>query len=101
MVIRIVRMHFRPEERETFLKIFDANKSAIRNFPGCRHLELLRDTNFPNNFTTLSHWDAVDDLNSYRNSELFDSVWIEVKKLFSARPEAFTLESFMHVEGTT
>ena len=84
-------MHFREEAVPDFLAIFEANKTAIRNFPGCRHLELLRDINQPSTYTTLSHWEHQDDLEAYRKSELFQGVWNRVKKLFAARTEAFTL----------
>ena len=93
MIVRIVTMHFREEGVPVFLGIFTANQNAIRNFPGCRHLELLRDVNHPNIFTTLSHWDSTADLDAYRKSELFEGVWTRVKKLFAARAEARTLIS--------
>jgi quinol monooxygenase YgiN len=92
MVVRIVRMHFKPEEIEAFLQIFNANKEAIRAFPGCTYMELMRDVQSPSVLVTLSHWNSVDDLEQYRHSPLFNSVWIRVKKLFSGRPEAFTVE---------
>jgi heme oxygenase (mycobilin-producing) len=91
MVVRIVRMHFREEAVPEFLAIFDSNKTAIRNFPGCRHLELLKDINHSGTYMTLSHWEHTDDLEAYRKSELFESVWARVKKLFVARTEAFTM----------
>ena len=53
MIVRIVRMHFRASEVTTFLQIFEANKEAIRNFPGCTHLELLRDFSNQATFTTI------------------------------------------------
>ena len=91
MVVRIVRMHFREEAVPEFLAIFESNKIAIRNSPGCRHLELLKDLNHPTTYTTLSHWDRPEDLEAYRKSELFEGVWLRVKKLFAARTEAFTM----------
>ncbi len=42
MLIRIVRMHFTDAGTEEFLEIFNVNKEAIRNFPGCTHLQLLK-----------------------------------------------------------
>jgi quinol monooxygenase YgiN len=87
-------MHFRAAEVETFLKVFNDNKTAIRNFPGCSYMDLLKDVNALNTFATISHWDNVEDLERYRQSALFQSVWVQVRKLFSARAEAFTLEKF-------
>ena len=53
MIIRIVRMHFKEESVETFLEIFQKHKNAIRKVKGCTHLELLKDVNHPNVYTTL------------------------------------------------
>src|SRR6478735_4021188 len=97
MIIRIVRMHFTDAGVEEFLEIFNAHKEAIRNFPGCTHLQLLKDAEDPNSFSTLSHWNGPDDLENYRKSELFGSVWGRVKTLFSERTQAFSLEKFIEV----
>ena len=40
MLIRIVKMTFKKNEVENFLKVFEASKTKIRNFEGCQHLEL-------------------------------------------------------------
>jgi quinol monooxygenase YgiN len=97
MITRIVRMHFRAAEVDVFLKIFEENKKAIRNFPGCTHLELLRDAGAGSSFTTISHWNGAADLEAYRKSDLFQGVWAQVKVLFSENPQAFSLEKFIGI----
>jgi heme-degrading monooxygenase HmoA len=97
MVIRIVRMHFTSAGVEEFLAIFNENKLAIRNFPGCTHLQLLKDLEDDNTFTTLSHWDTQSDLDAYRKSQLFGSVWGRVKTLFAERTQAFSLEKYIEL----
>lgn len=97
MIIRIVRMHFREESIDKFLTAFEAHKVAIRNVPGCTHLELLKDATHANVFTTLSHWKDPSDLEAYRNSKLFKDVWGKVKPLFSESPEAFSLKKFIEL----
>lgn len=97
MIIRIVRMHFTETGVNEFLPIFDVNKEAIRHFPGCLHLQLLKDVSSPHTYTTLSHWQEVHDLENYRKSELFEKVWARVKPLFADRPQAFSLEKFIEV----
>lgn len=92
MIIRIVRMHFKEENVDTFLKIFRKHKPAIRKMKGCTHLELLRDANHASIYTTLSHWKKNSDLDAYRDSELFKEVWGKVKVLFAAQPQTFSLE---------
>lgn len=85
-------MEFRPEEVETFKKIFEEKKSHIRAFPGCNYLELLQGTNANDSvFMTYSYWESEDDLNNYRYSELFAETWKATKALFSKKAEAISL----------
>ncbi|MCZ8354495.1 MAG: antibiotic biosynthesis monooxygenase [Cyclobacteriaceae bacterium] len=95
MIIRIVRMHFTEAGVEEFLQVFNDHKTQIRNFPGCTHLQLLKDVNDPTVYTTLSHWNSEEDLEHYRQSALFGKVWGQVKTLFSERSQAFSLERFI------
>lgn len=90
MVVRIVKMTFAPEHAERFLELFEGWKPRIRAFPGCRHLELLRDAADPRIFFTYSHWDGPEDLERYRASDVFSEVWPTVKPLFAAPTEAWT-----------
>ena len=90
-------MHFSEAGVEEFLEIFNRNKVAIRNFPGCTRLELLKDAEDSFTYTTLSHWDDEKSLEAYRKSELFASVWGRVKTLFSERTQAFSLRKFIEL----
>ncbi|WP_057939301.1 putative quinol monooxygenase [Algoriphagus resistens] len=98
MLIRVVRMTFRPEGVEGFLENFHANKKSIRNFPGCHHLELWQDENDKNIFMTHSHWKSEEVLNQYRDSKLFKSIWSFTKALFSEKPQAFSSKKLEEVE---
>lgn len=88
MLIRLVRMTFRPDELEVFLDHFDRSAPHIRAFPGCRHLELWHEAAAPTVVTTYSLWDDVDALDAYRRSDLFRTTWARVKPLFAAAPVA-------------
>jgi heme-degrading monooxygenase HmoA len=96
-LIRVVRMTFRPEEVPVFLENFEAHKILIRNFPGCRHLELWQDENQKNIFVTYSHWESEAALNQYRDSQLFKSVWGFTKTLFSEKPQAWSTKKIQEV----
>lgn len=98
MITRIVRMEFEPEKVDDFLTVFNASKSRIRHFPGVQHLELHRDAGQPNVFYTYSIWNSESDLEAYRHSDLFKSVWSKTKILFSAKPKAFSLVKEQEVE---
>ncbi len=84
-------MTFRAEETESFEKLFDKNKEQIRAQKGCRHLELLQDTQDPRRYSTYSIWHSAEDLEAYRHSELFASVWPATKALFEEKPVAMSL----------
>ena len=90
-------MHFTEAGVQEFLEIFNTNKIAIRNFPGCSHLELLKDAEDDSVYTTLSHWKDEQSLENYRKSELFASVWGRVKTLFAERTQAFSLVKFIEL----
>lgn len=95
MIIRIVKMTFETNKVADFLTIFEASKKLIRNMEGCSHLELLNDVKTPTIFFTYSHWENENDLNTYRNSELFKSVWSKTKILFAEKPEAWSVTSIL------
>lgn len=97
MIVRIVRMQFTEAGVEEFLEIFNRNKTAIRNFPGCTKLSLMKDVSDPLVYTTVSHWQDEKNLEEYRRSELFASVWGRVKTLFAAKTQAFSLVSFIEL----
>ncbi len=97
-MIRIVKLTFAPENITTFLENFESSKNKIRKFKGNNHLELLNDKNNSNIFFTYSYWDSEEDLNNYRNSDLFKSVWAKTKPLFSAKPEAWSVNSIAKLD---
>ncbi|HRV56410.1 MAG: antibiotic biosynthesis monooxygenase [Mangrovimonas sp.] len=94
MFVRIVKMSFHEDLVDRFLDNFNQNKAAIRSFEGCKLLELYRDKTNANQFFTYSYWEHVDDLENYRNSELFKKVWSETKVLFNAKPEAWSVDKY-------
>lgn len=98
MLIRIVRMTFKPEEVENFLLFLENYKSQIRNFPGCTHLEILQDIDAPHIISTYSHWESPEALESYRISDLFTFVWGNTKIHFAAKPVAFSVKRLAVVD---
>lgn len=91
-LVRIVRMVFREEEVDCFLKVFESGKHKIRNFEGCLHLELWQDYSQPNVFSTYSEWDDEAALDKYRHSDLFAAIWKDTKVLFQDKPLAFSFK---------
>lgn len=98
MITRIVRMTFRPDATDEFLKIFEASKSKIRAFPGCQYLSLHQDHHSAQVFYTLSHWESQAHLDAYRGSELFKTTWTATKRHFADKPIAFSLDPLIEIE---
>lgn len=94
MIVRFVKLCFRPDEVETFLALFDRTRDRIRHFEGCTHLELLHDTADPRVFFTYSIWQNAEALDRYRESELFQSTWRQTKILFDQAPQAWSLTAY-------
>jgi quinol monooxygenase YgiN len=102
MIKRIVKLTFRPEAVDEFLKqVFEPAEHKIRAFEGCLHMELLRDQQHPNVLFTLSHWESAQHLERYRQSELFRHTWGKTKALFAAPPAAWSLEMMYQQQGST
>lgn len=98
MFTRIVKMEFRPDEIPTFLANFEKVKDKIRSFPGCKFLELYQDKNNKAIFFTYSRWLKEEDLENYRNSTLFKTVWSETKPLFQERAQAWSVNTLHSLE---
>jgi heme-degrading monooxygenase HmoA len=84
-------MEFKEEHISDFEELFQARKGKIRNHTGCESLSLLRDMNNPCVFLTYSYWTDVQDLERYRNSDLFMNTWKEIKPWFNSAPQAWSV----------
>ena len=93
MTIRIVKLSFKESQIEQFKNVFNESKMLIRNFEGCKMLHLLQDKVEPNVMFTYSIWRSEEDLERYRNSELFKKTWAKTKPLFSAKAEAWSVNA--------
>lgn len=92
MLVRIVKMSFHEAHIPEFLENFELVKEKIRKAPGNRLLELYQDKQNKNIFFTYSYWETEQDLENYKKSALFDSVWTFTKKLFKDKPEAWSVD---------
>jgi len=91
-ILRIVKMEFRIDQLDDFDGLFVSNEAAIAGMPGCRGVKLLKGANNPSIRTTLSWWDSEQDLERYRQSEVFGNVWPKTKSMFAASPIAWSVE---------
>jgi len=92
MIIRIVKLTFKPEEIENFKVIFESVKVKIKSFDGCHKLDLLQDISDPRICFTYSYWESEKHLDAYRHSDFFGSTWKKTKKLFDDAPKAWSVQ---------
>lgn len=95
MFVRIVKMRFQEDKITIFLDKFETIKEKIRGFDGNEFLELYQDKNDPQIFFTYSYWKSEEDLENYRQSQLFNEVWSFTKVLFSDKPEAWSVNKLV------
>ncbi|TVZ55545.1 hypothetical protein OD91_0799 [Lutibacter sp. Hel_I_33_5] len=98
MFVRIVKMSFHSKHIEKFRAIFNEKKEFIRKSNGCTLLELHQDKTNPEIFFTYSYWEDEQDLENYRNSELFKSVWAKTKVLFNDKPQAWSVDKLTSLD---
>ncbi len=91
MITRFVKLTISEDKIDVFKKIFETNQVHILNSVGCLHAEVYQDINDKSIFFTFSKWGSEEDLNAYRNSDLFEGIWKETKKCFSGKPEAWSV----------
>jgi quinol monooxygenase YgiN len=92
MFVRIVKMSFHLKHINDFLILFEEKKTLIRNSDGCNLLELYQDKTNPEIFFTYSYWENESNLENYKNSELFKSVWAQTKTFFNDKPQAWSVD---------
>ncbi|GGE14924.1 putative quinol monooxygenase [Psychroflexus salis] len=98
MLVRIVKMTFKPDEIEAFKVLFEANKDKIRNVEGCLFLELYQDLRNKSVFFTYSYWKNETNLENYRKSSLFQKIWSSTKVKFNAKPEAWSVQKLVSLK---
>ncbi len=91
MILRVVKMEFNEGDLDTFLGIFGKYSDQIRAAEGVHEVQLKQDIKDPCICFTLSHWESEAFLNQYRDSALFNEVWGQVKPLFRAKAQAWSI----------
>ncbi|MBN9295176.1 MAG: antibiotic biosynthesis monooxygenase [Flavobacteriia bacterium] len=96
MITRIVKLHFQEDRIQDFLDFFETVKYKVAAFPNCHGMKLLQDIHQPNIVFTYSLWESEDDLNIYRDSELFSNVWPTIKPWFATKAEAWSVNEYFN-----
>ena len=92
MLTRVVKLTFQEAHLADFYAHFETVKLNVAQFPGCLGMKLMSDLNDPNIIFTYSEWENEAALDNYRCSELFLSIWPQIKPWFAQRAEAWSLK---------
>lgn len=96
-MIRIVKMTFEENKVDEFISYFNTINQVVNQFPGCRGMRLHRDLNPSNIIFTYSDWKAESDLENYRDSQAFKTIWSTIKPWFAEKAEAWSVST--HFDG--
>ncbi len=91
-ITRIVKLTFKPEHISDFEAYYATIRSEVAGQPGCNGVTFLKEQGNTGVFFTYSKWNSVNDLNNYRNTEVFGQIWPTVKNWFRAKAEAWALD---------
>ena len=70
MVIQLVRVSVRPEQREKWLELVRANAAQTRTEEGCESYQLAEDVDTPNVFVIVERWANMEaQYDHFRNPE--------------------------------
>ncbi len=98
MLVRTVKMTFSANKTDEFQTRFHNIKHTILEFEGCELLELYQDKKDSTIFFTYSYWQSEEYLNRYRNSDFFKEVWSHTKKMFTSKPEAWSVDKIVSLK---
>ncbi len=96
MIIRIVELEINLEEMESAELLLIEVAPKVRGMAGCSYLEIIQDVHKLSRVTTYSHWDSEEDLNAYRDSEVFLTFWNSIKPMFQSKARAWSSERLIH-----
>ena len=92
MIYRIVKLHFQTTKTASFLELFNQVVTKVNEQPGCIEMYMIQDLHNPAIFITHSKWEQEQDLNNYRNSALFKTIWPTIKPWFEVKAEAWSMQ---------
>ena len=93
MITRIVKMVIKPEEVSSFVKHREKFTNKIRSFKGCVSHDFLKDKNVNNTFFSYSTWDSEQSIDTFRHSELFQSLKEINNRYYLKAEQAWTVEN--------
>jgi quinol monooxygenase YgiN len=96
MVVQVVKVSIRPEQRERWLDVLRMNAAQTRAEEGCKSYQISEDLETPNNFLIVEEWATLEaQYDHFRNPE-FGRLMGSLRDLLAAPPDV----SIHHVTST-
>jgi quinol monooxygenase YgiN len=87
MVIQLVRVSIKPEQREKWLELIAANAAATRLEEGCESYEVTEDLETPNTFVLVERWRDLDAQYDHFRSPDFGQLMSSLGDVLAGPPE--------------
>lgn len=87
MVVQVVRVSIKPEQRDRWLELVRLNAAQTRAEEGCESYVVCEDIETPNAFVLVEEWAAIDaQYEHFRNPE-FGKLMASLQDVLAAPPE--------------
>ncbi len=87
MVVQVVKVSVRPEQRDQWLDAVRMNAAQTRSEEGCKSYEISEDLETPNKFLIVEEWTTLEaQYNHFRNPE-FGQLMSSLSDLLAAPPD--------------
>ncbi len=92
MVLEVALIDVQPGSEDAFAAAYTTARSLVTDTPGCRSIRMTRGVETPSRFVLLVEWDAIEDHQTFRDSDRFPQWRAHIGPHFAAPPvvEHFT-----------
>ena len=87
MVIQLVRVSVKPDQRDKWLEVIRANAAQTRAEDGCERYEVSEDIEAPNTFILVERWRDLDDQYEHFGSPKFGELMGSLGEIVAGPPE--------------
>ena len=107
MVIQLITVSIKPEQRERWLELIAKNAAETRGEKGCEGVALGEDLETPNRFVIVEHWASLEAKYENFRTPKFSRLLGELDEILAGPPEVSlnevastqTLEEALHAAG--
>jgi quinol monooxygenase YgiN len=87
MVIQLIKVSIRPDQRERWLEVIRANAAQTRSEDGCESYEVGEDVEAPNTFVIVERWRDLDAQYDHLRDRKFGELMGSLGDILAGPPE--------------